>query len=64
MLGGVDVNVLASGTAAEVRRYTRDILARCVPGGGYALGSGNSIADYIPPENYKAMIEEGLNWEG
>jgi uroporphyrinogen decarboxylase len=30
-----------------------------MPGGGYALGSGNSIANYIPAENYIAMLEEG-----
>ncbi len=64
VLGGVDVNILASGTEDEVRAYTRDILQKCMPGGGYALGSGNSIADYIPAENYRAMLEEGLNQGG
>lgn len=24
---------------------------------GYALGSGNSIPDYVPVENYLAMVE-------
>ncbi len=23
---------------------------------GYALGSGNSIPDYVPVENYRAMV--------
>jgi len=27
--------------------------------GGYALGSGNSIPDYIPSENYLAMLKAG-----
>ena len=31
-------------------------------GGGYALGSGNSIANYVPVENYLAMLDEGLNY--
>ena len=26
---------------------------------GYALGSGNSIPDYVPVENYLAMIRAG-----
>jgi len=28
-------------------------------GGGWALGSGNSIANYIPVENFLAMLDEG-----
>jgi len=27
-----------------------------MPRGGYALGSGNSVPDYVPVENYLAMI--------
>jgi uroporphyrinogen decarboxylase len=30
-----------------------------MPGGRYALGSGNSVANYVPIENYFAMLEEG-----
>jgi hypothetical protein len=25
---------------------------------GYAFGSGNTIANYIPPNNYFAMLDE------
>jgi uroporphyrinogen decarboxylase len=28
----------------------------------YALGSGNSIANYIPVENYLIMLDEGLKY--
>jgi uroporphyrinogen decarboxylase len=28
--------------------------------GGYALGSGNSIPDYVPLENYKALLRAAL----
>lgn len=58
VLGGVDVDVLARRTPAEIRRYTRGVLDDCAPGGGYALGSGNSVANYIPVPNYIAMLEE------
>jgi uroporphyrinogen decarboxylase len=30
-----------------------------MPGGGYCLGTGNSVANYIPLENYLAMVDEG-----
>jgi hypothetical protein len=31
-------------------------------GGRYVSGSGNSIANYIPGQNYLIMIDEFLNW--
>jgi uroporphyrinogen decarboxylase len=61
ILGGVDIDLLARGTPEQVRRRTRQILEACMPGGGYALSSGNSIPDYVLMENYFAMIEEGLS---
>ena len=59
LLGGIDVDILARGTAEQVRARTRDVLEACMPGGGYALGSGNSVTNYVSVENYLAMIEEG-----
>ena len=46
----------------SLRNYIRNILDECMPGGRYALGSGKSIANYIPVENYLIMLEEGLRW--
>ena len=61
ILGGIDVSFLTTASVDEVRRRTREVLDRCTPGGGYALGTGNSVANYIPVENYIAMLETG--WE-
>ncbi len=61
ILGGVDVGLLARASVDEVKDYTRKVLRDCMPGGGYALGSGNSVANYIKPENYLAMLEVGFN---
>lgn len=57
LLGGFDMDFLCRKTPDEIyasalelgRQYRRS--AR-----GYALGSGNSIPDYVPAENYLAMI--------
>jgi uroporphyrinogen decarboxylase len=57
VLGGVDVDLLSRGTEEDVRRRTSQILEACAPGGGYACGSGNSVTNYMPTENYVAMIE-------
>lgn len=62
ILGGVDVDVLARGEEDEVRRYVRNIIKLCAPGGGYCLGSGNSVTNYVKLENYFAMLEEGWRY--
>ncbi len=59
VVGGVDVDALARMDADEIRRYVRRVLEECVPGGGYVLGSGNSVANYVRLENYLIMLEEG-----
>ncbi len=58
LLGGIDVNILASASEEETRRHVRFVLEQCA-GQGYALGSGNSIADYVKLGNYLAMLDEG-----
>jgi uroporphyrinogen decarboxylase len=59
VLGGVDMDLLARGSDDEIRRRVREIAAVCAPGGGFGLGTGNSAANYIPPNNYLAMLDEG-----
>jgi uroporphyrinogen decarboxylase len=59
LLGGVDMDYLCRHTPDEVRAYTRQIIEICTPGGGFALGTGNTVANYIPVENYLAMLDEG-----
>ncbi len=58
LLGGVDMDVLARRSEAEVRAYTRRCINECLPGGGWALGSGNTIANYVPVANFMAMLDE------
>jgi len=62
VLGGVDVDKLCRLSEEELRQYVRNILEQCAVDGGYALGSGNSIANYVPVKNYLIMLEEGLNY--
>lgn len=64
VLGGVDVDKLCRLPENDLRAYVRRIIKACLPGGRYALGSGNSVANYVPIANYFAMVEEGLNFTG
>lgn len=52
------MDVLCRGSEEQVRAYTRRCIEGCMPGGGWALGSGNTIANYVPPGNFLAMLDE------
>jgi uroporphyrinogen decarboxylase len=63
ILGGVDMDLLGRGTEEQVRARTREILEACgAKGTGYCLGTGNTAANYIPKQNYLAMMDEGRRW--
>ena len=57
--GGLDVDFLCHADEAAVRQRVRKTLEACQPGGGYCLGTGNSVANYIPVDSYLAMLDEG-----
>ena len=56
-LGNIDVDLLTRGTPEQVARATRRLIETVAPGGGFALGSGNSITKNVPLENYRAMLD-------
>ena len=65
VLGGIDMDVLARGSQEAVRLRVRETLEACFrPRGGlgYCLGTGNTVANYLPLENYLAMLEEGRRY--
>ncbi|MEW6652770.1 MAG: uroporphyrinogen decarboxylase family protein [Bacteroidota bacterium] len=56
ILGGIDLDFLARSSIEEISNRSKAMLKRCEITGSYALGSGNSIPNYIPDEKYLAMI--------
>lgn len=62
IIGGLEVDLLARGSEAEVRKRARQILEVCAPGGGYCMGSGNSVTNFCKIENYLAMVDETRQW--
>jgi uroporphyrinogen decarboxylase len=62
VLGGIDVDKLSRLPEEALRRHIRRTLEICMEGGRYALGSGNSVANYVPVNNYLAMLEEGVRF--
>ena len=59
LVGNIDVDLLARGTPEQVEKEVIRLLREVAPGGGYCLGSGNTVAEYVKFENYLAMIETG-----
>jgi len=61
IVGNVPNELLQEGTVEEVKAYTRMLLSEVAPGGGFMLGSGNSVPDWAQFANYQAMRETALN---
>ena len=59
LVGGIDVDFLCRADEQAIRKRVRETLDVCLPGGGYCLGTGNSVANYIPVDHYLAMVDEG-----
>ena len=57
-LGGFDMDKISRLSLDEVRKHTRFLINNCGKDGFYAVGTGNSVADYVPAENFLAMVEE------
>jgi len=62
LLGGIDLDFLCRSTEEAIRQRVRQTLDVCQAGGGYCLGTGNSVANYIPLDSYLAMVDEGMRY--
>lgn len=55
ILGGIDVDFIMRMPAEEIYRRSRSMLEQTASGGRYALGTGNSVPEYIEDEKYFAL---------
>jgi len=60
LVGNVANELLRSGTVEEVMEHTKHLLREVAPGGGYCVGSGNSVPVWAKFENYMAMRDTTL----
>jgi len=60
IIGGLDVDFVCRAGPEAVYRRAAAMLERSAGRGGYALGTGNSVPDYVPDESYFAMIRAAL----
>jgi len=57
LFGNISNELLQNGTPQEVAELTKKRIKIIAPGGGYCLGSGNSVPEWAKIENYIAMIQ-------
>ena len=61
LLGGFDMDKICNMAPGQVQEHTRMLIDKCASKGGWALGTGNSVADYVPVENFLAMLNEATS---
>ncbi|GHU65704.1 hypothetical protein FACS1894184_02030 [Clostridia bacterium] len=57
VLGGMDMDFICRSEPSVVQSRAEAMLERTKDRGGYALGTGNSVPEYIPFEGYLAMLK-------
>ncbi|HHV97590.1 MAG TPA: hypothetical protein GXX37_14205 [Clostridiaceae bacterium] len=64
LFGGIDTDNLCRKSKEEVKEIVRDVFTYTKNKCGFAIGSGNSIPDYVSEELYLTMIETVRNLRG
>ena len=62
--GGMDVDFLCRSSIKQIKEKTVGIIEACIGHKGFAFGTGNSIPDYVPVDNYRTMIETVREYRG
>ena len=63
LCGNIDLGyTLTLGTPEEVAAELKQRLRDVAPGGGYCVGSSNSVTEYVPLANFNAMRETVLSF--
>jgi uroporphyrinogen decarboxylase len=62
ILGGMDVNWIIGHSEEDITARCRAMLQRADSRGGYALGTGNSVPEFIPQEHFIALLKAALDY--
>jgi len=57
LIGNIRVHSLATESPEAIRELVRDRIVNLGYHGAYCVGSSNSVPNYVPVENYRAMLE-------
>jgi uroporphyrinogen decarboxylase len=63
LIGNIDLGyTLTRGAPREVEAEVAERIRAIAPGGGYCVGSSNSVPAYVPLENFNAMREAAFRY--
>ncbi len=62
LMGGIDVNYICVNSCEDVYKRTLAMIDKTVSGGGWAVGTGNSVPYYVPSGAYCSMIAAALTY--
>jgi len=62
LLGGIDVDFVVKHSEEEIIARSRAMLKRTEGRGGYALGTGNSVPEFIPQDHFIALLRAALEY--
>ena len=62
LLGGIDMDFVIRSPEEQLRSRVAAMLERTRDRGGWAVGTGNSVPEYVPVSQYIAMIETALGY--
>ena len=51
------MNILCLESEENIKKYVLNVIENSIEHQGFAIGSGNSIPDYVPVKGYLAMID-------
>jgi len=57
--GGIDNQILSTGTVQQIRKEVKQQIQLLAPGGGYLFAPIHNISQEVPPENIIAFFEAG-----
>ena len=57
LFGGIDTDALCDVSGIDIEDYVKKVVTPIIDKPGIAIGSGNSITDYISPQRYAKMNE-------
>jgi uroporphyrinogen decarboxylase len=60
IMGGLDLDFICRSTPEQVHERACRMLEHAAVRGGFALGTGNSVPEYVPAENYFAITAAAL----
>jgi uroporphyrinogen decarboxylase len=62
ILGGIDVDFITSRSEEDIVTRCRAMLERAQGRGSYALGTGNSVPEFIPQDHFIALLKVALEY--